>query len=416
MVLHDGDQPTGGGQRAVQGGDRAGAAVFHTLADVQTASLVLGAVRGGRELAVAALGRDPSLAVELAGGGGAEVAGCGVDDAVGHLDLGEHLLLHGQQVLVLLVGVLLLGVDEHLHLVELVDADDAGGVLACGAGLAAVAGGPTAVTQRAIAEVEDLVLVHAGKRHFGSADQVLVIGLAQTVDLVGVGVQEAGAAHDLGAHQRRGDGQREAVLLGLIHGHGEHGDLQTGHLATQEVEAGAANLDATAHVDAGHAGAEGQVVLGLEAFGCEVTDLADLLDNHVIVLAAFGSFGLHDVGELPHGGGVFLGGGIGLGLVFGDRLGQFLGLGDELGLLVRRGGGDLLADFLLLGTSLFEGLQRFTTCGVGGEHFVDEFHGLAALALGFLDDIGVFTDELNIKHGHQTSRVSRHRQWPNVRE
>ena len=132
------------------------------------------------------------------------------------------------------------------------------------------------------------------------------------------GSQEAGAAHDLGAHQRRGDGQREAVLLGLVHGHGEHGDLHTGHLATQEVEAGAADLDAAAHVDAGHAGAEGQVVLGLEAFGREVANLANLLDDHVVVLAAFGSFGLHDVGELPHGGGVFLGGGIGLGLVFGD--------------------------------------------------------------------------------------------------
>ena len=100
-----------------------------------------------------------------------------------------------------------------------------GSILACGTGLAAVAGGPTAVAQRAVAEVEDLVLVHAGERHFGSADQVLVIGLAQTVDLVGVGVQEAGAAHDLGAHQRRGDGQREAVLFGLVHGHGEHGYL-----------------------------------------------------------------------------------------------------------------------------------------------------------------------------------------------
>ena len=44
----------------------------------------------------------------------------------------------------------------------------------------------------------------------------------------------------------------------------------------------------------------------------------------------------------------------------------------SFGLLVRRGGGDLLADFLLLGASLFEGLQRLTTCGVGGEHFVDE--------------------------------------------
>ena len=89
----------------------------------------------------------------------------------------------------------------------------------------------------------------------------------------------------------------------------------------------------------------------------------------------------------------------------------------SLAFSVRRGGGDLLADFLLLGASLFEGLQRLTTCGVGGEHFVDELHGLAALALGFLDDIGVFTDELNIQStAHQTSRVSRHRQWPNARE
>ena len=150
------------------------------------------------------------------------------------------------------------------------------------------------------------------------------------------------------------------------------------------------------------------MVLRLEAFGCEITDLADLLDDDVIILAAFRSLRLDDVGQLPHGGGVFLGCGIGLGLVFGDLLGQFLGFGDELGLLVRRGGGDLLADFLLLGASLFEGLQRLTTCGVGGEHFVDELHGLAALALGFLDDIGVFTDELNIKHASQPSAESRH--------
>ena len=111
---------------------------------------------GGGELAVAALGRDPRLGVELAGCGGAEIAGGGVDDAVRHLDLGEHLLLHAQQVLVLLVGVLLLGVDEHLHLVELVHADDAGGVLACCAGFTAVAGAPAAVAQRAVLKVQDL--------------------------------------------------------------------------------------------------------------------------------------------------------------------------------------------------------------------------------------------------------------------
>ena len=99
--------------------------------------------------------------------------------------------------------------------------------------------------------------MHAGERHLGGADQVLLVGLAQAVDLIGVGVQEAGAAHHFRAHQRRGDGEREAVLLGLVHGHGEHGDLHAGDHAAQEVEAGAADLDAAAHVDAGHAGAEG---------------------------------------------------------------------------------------------------------------------------------------------------------------
>ena len=258
--------------------------------------------------------------------------------------------------------------------------------------------------------------MHAGKRHFGSADQVLVIGLTQAVDLVGVGVQEASAAHDFGAHERRGNGQREAVLLSLVNGHSEHGNLHAGHLATQEVEAGAAHLDTAAHVDASHAGAEGQVILGLETFSREVTNLADLLDDHVIVLAALRSFRLHNVGELPHGGGVFLSSCIGLGLELGDLLGEFLGFGDKLGLFVSRGRGDLLADFLLLGAGLFKSLERLTTDSVGGKHFVDEFHGLATLALGFLDDIGVFTNELNIKHEHQTSPASRHPQQRNNKE
>ena len=68
------------------------------------------------------------LAVVLAGGGAAEVAGRGVDDAVGHVDGGEHLLLEAEQALVLGCGVLGAAVDEHLDLVELVHPDDAAGV------------------------------------------------------------------------------------------------------------------------------------------------------------------------------------------------------------------------------------------------------------------------------------------------
>ena len=410
MILQDGDEPTRGGQRAVERGDGAGAAVGYTLADVQTTGLILGAVRRGGQLAILALGRHPRLAVELAGGGGAQIAGGGVDHAVRHLHLGEHLLLHGQQALVLLVGVLLTGVNEHLHLVELVDADDAGRVLAGGAGLAAVAGAPAAVAQRAVGQIQDLVLMHAGERHLGGADQVLVVRLAQAVDLIGMGVEEAGAAHDLGAHQRRGDGQREAVGLGLVDGHGQHGDLQARHGAAQEVEAGAGDLSAAAGVDAGHQRAERHMVLRLEALRREVARGADLLDDHVVVLAALRRLGLDDVRQLPHGGGVFLGRGVGRGLELGDLLAELLGLGDQRGLLVRRRGGDLLADLLLLGAGGLELLERGAAHLVGAQHLVHQLNGLAALALGFAHHIGMFTDELDIKHGSQTSAASRH--WP----
>ena len=301
-------------------------------------------------------------------------------------------------------GVLLLAVDEHLDLVELVDADDTHRVLTGGTRLTTVAAGPTAVAQRAVVKVENLVLMHAGERNLGRADQILVIRLAQTVDLVRMGVEESGSGHDFGAHQRRGDGEREAVFLSLVDSHGEHGDLQAGDRATQEVEAGAGDLDATLHIDAGNAFTELKMVLRFETFRGEITDGADLLDDHVVVFAAFRGFRLDDVAELPHRGrivGSRLVSGV---LVFGDLVGQLLGLGDDLRLVFRGGGGDLFAHVLLFGTRGFEGLKRLATGLVRAEHLVHEFHGFPALALGFLDDVRVFTDELNIKHSSRLMR------------
>ena len=188
------------------------------------------------------------------------------------------------------------------------------------------------------------------------------------------------------------------MLLSLVHSHGKHGYLHAGHLATQEVEAGAADLHATFHINAGNTTTEGQMVLRFEAFSCEIANLANLLDHHVIVFAAFRSFRLNHVGELPHGGGVFLGCGVGCGLVFGDLLGEFLGFGNQLGLFVGRSRGDLLADFFLLRTCSLKFLQRGTTDLVGAQHLVDQFDRFATLALGFLNNVSMFTNELDIKH------------------
>ena len=120
-----------------------------------------------------------------------------------------------------LLGLFGLAVDEHLQFVELVHAQDAAGVLAVGAGLAAEAGGPAGVLDRAVGQVNDLVLVVARQGHLGGANQVEVIG-RQVVDLVRVLAQEARALHDVRAHQDRRHHERKAGLAGLLRGEHEH--------------------------------------------------------------------------------------------------------------------------------------------------------------------------------------------------
>src|ERR1035437_8852992 len=67
-VLQNRPEPASRAQRAVDGRDMAGGVALSvrvSLANVQAAGLVGRAVRGGRELAVAALRRHPRLAIEL---------------------------------------------------------------------------------------------------------------------------------------------------------------------------------------------------------------------------------------------------------------------------------------------------------------------------------------------------------------
>ena len=249
--------------------------------------------------------------------------------------------------------------------------------------------------------------MHAGERHFRGAHEVILIRFAQTVDLVGVRIEEAGATHHFRAHERRRDREHEVMLLRLVHGHREHGDLQARDVAAQEVEARTAHLHTALHVDARDLFAERQVVLRFEALGREIADRADLLDHHIVVLTAFGGLRLHDVRQLPHGGGVFLVRAVRVRLIRRDLLGKLLRLGDQRGLLVGRGLGDLLADLFLLGARLLELLERGAAHFVGTQYLIHQFHGLATLALRFLDDLGMFANELNIKHEHQSNALSR---------
>ena len=148
---------------------------------------------------------------------------------------------------------------EHLHLVELVHAQDAADVLAVRPGLPAVARRPARVPLRAV-QVEDLVRVVRRQRHLRRADQVQVVGL-EPVDLAGVRAEEAGALHRLRPHQRRRDRRREAVLHRLLDRHLQHPELQQRADAGEEVEPRAGHLRAALGVDRLERLADLQVVL-----------------------------------------------------------------------------------------------------------------------------------------------------------
>ena len=97
---------------------------------------------------------------------------------------------------------------EHLDLLELVRAEDAAGVLAGGARLAAEARREAAVAQRQVVLGEDLAHVQRCQRDLGGADQEqLGVGVRERVDLLAVGGEEATAdqrllAHEHGSHDR----------------------------------------------------------------------------------------------------------------------------------------------------------------------------------------------------------------------
>src|SRR4051812_31100817 len=107
--------------------------------DLQPASLEVGRVRAGGDLAVALLAREPRLDVVLPGGRRTEIAGGNVDDAVREPDRLDELLLDREQPFVLAPRLFRSAVDEHLDLVELMDAEHAARVLPVGARLAAKA-------------------------------------------------------------------------------------------------------------------------------------------------------------------------------------------------------------------------------------------------------------------------------------
>ncbi|CCB75725.1 protein of unknown function [Streptantibioticus cattleyicolor NRRL 8057 = DSM 46488] len=400
MVLQDRhDGARHGAQGAVERGQRTGAPLV-PHPHRQPPGLELVAVGGRGQLAVLALGGDPRLAVELARGGGAQVAGGHVDHLERQPQRAEPLLLPGQQPLVLRLG--LLGGDEaeHLHLVELVDAEDASGVLAVGAGLPAEAGRETGVAQREPGRLDDLVHVVGGQRDLGGADQVVVV-LLQVVDVLRGLAEEAGALHGARLDQRGGEHRGEAGLGGLRDRRVDQGQLQQGADTGEVVEARAGDLGGALDVDGAECLAELQVVLGLEALGGEVARGADGLQDGEVLLAADRHVRVDEVADAQQQGLGLLGRQVLLGVGGLDRGGQLAGLLQQPGLLLAGGLGDELAQRLLLRAQFVEAVTGRPAPLVGGEQGVDQADVLSTGALGGAHSVGVLTKQAKVDHGYR---------------
>ena len=212
-------------------------------------------------------------------------------------------------------------------------------------------------------------------------------------------VEEAGTAHDLRGDQGGGHHRHEAVGERLVHGHRHEGQLEAGADALEVVEAGAGDLRAALGVDRVQALAEREVILGLEALGCEVAGGGALVaQDHEVVLATDGDAVDDQVGQETREA-VGLGvGGVRGGLGGLHLLGELLGLGEDRRTFLLGGAAHGLGDLFLAGSQRLEGLEGLAAGGVGFDDLVDEAGVDSAGTLGGAGGFGVVTQGTHINH------------------
>ncbi|KAF5045377.1 hypothetical protein DSECCO2_481830 [anaerobic digester metagenome] len=303
-----------------------------------------------------------------------------------------------QQLFQFVVGRVRVDEAHQLHLVELVLADHALGVLAVGAGLGAEAGRVGAVGDGQLALGQGRVAVDVGHRDLGRGDEV-VVGVAQAEEVLFEFRELAGAHEALAVDDDRGHDLVVAVLHGL---HVEHeADERPFHAsgpALQEHEAAARDLGRGFEVQAPQGRSQlpvllgGEVQLGLGAPGA---------DLHVVrVVHALGDRRVRDVGD---GHDPLLGLAVDV-LEFlvqgldarghGPELGQ-KGVGVLAGFLHA---GDVARGLVAAGLELLGLQQEVAALLVDGQELV-EVELAAPLAQAFLDVVGVGANEFDVEHG-----------------
>ena len=146
------------------------------------------------------------------------------------------------------------GVGEELHLVELVDPEEAPGVPSRGAGLAPEAGGGGGEPERENRLLEDLPPPHRSEGHFGGGNGPEVVPLEMVGVLLELG-EMAGRHHRLG--QDHGRRPHLLELVGVtVEGEGGERTEQPGAETAVEGEHGAGQLGPAFHVQEIELGAD----------------------------------------------------------------------------------------------------------------------------------------------------------------
>ena len=170
------------------------------------------------------------------------------------------------------IGVFRGAEDEHLDLVEPVDAKDAPGVLAVRARLPPIARTVTGISQRKGGGVQDLVRVIGGQRHLGCTDQIKII-FDEVVDILSRLTQESGPFHGARLDESRRQDRHETLLKRHLHREVDQRQFELGTLTGQVVEAASGHLGTPLDVDGTEELTQFQMIFRGESLSIEVPRL-----------------------------------------------------------------------------------------------------------------------------------------------
>ena len=333
-----------------------------------------------------------------AAGAEAHVARAQQHGPVGQAKPLEDVLGAAGHAVELFAGLVGMGHADHLDLLELVLAQHARRVLARGARLGAEALGVGDVAARQVALLHDHAADDVGERHLRGRHQPPAVFGA--VAFVAELRKLAGPEHRLLAHQHRGPGLGEPVLLDMGVDHElRQGPVDAGDAARHHHEAGAAESRRCLEVHSGARAGDLEMLSGREAEGPRLAPAADL--GVGILVRALGHVVEGQVGQFHQHvrePAVELGG---VGAHRGDFV-LFLRDGGaqalESGVVAARlGGAGLLGGLVLLGEG---GLGRVDPGAALGVDLQESLRGgaVAAPGKGGVERVRIVADCANVVH------------------